>query len=144
MSGRDEAYNEYRRKHKVSTEYYRRAIKGNSVRLKKHNALSKKWRESNPEERRLIKKKSDLKRMYGMTLDEVNKVQLCQLCNKPFLGAKREPYSRVVDHAKRPGRAGVSVRGVIHRKCNSALGFFDDNVEMLESAIQYLRRYNGK
>ena len=35
------------------------------------------------------------------------------------------------------------VRGRLCQECNKALGLFKDNLEVLEAAIEYLRRFNG-
>jgi hypothetical protein len=33
------------------------------------------------------------------------------------------------------------VRGILCRRCNLALGQFRDNVELLENAVKYLKKY---
>lgn len=42
-----------------------------------------------------------------------------------------------VDHNQETNR----VRGLLCRRCNSGLGHFDDNLETLMKAIEYLRKY---
>lgn len=76
---------------------------------------------------------------YGLTLeqyDQMNKDQngLCKLCNresKNFWGTKL-----AVDHCHITGK----VRGLLCDKCNKGLGQFEDNIEVLQKAIEYLKK----
>lgn len=54
---------------------------------------------------------------------------LCKLCKLPP-GGKR----LVVDHCHATG----DIRGLIHQKCNTGLGAFNDDIDCLEQAIRYL------
>lgn len=53
----------------------------------------------------------------------------CAICKKPI--TVRSP----VDHCHTTGR----IRGLLCFKCNTGLGMFGDNVELLETVIQYLK-----
>ena len=53
----------------------------------------------------------------------------CQICGKD--GGERK---LVVDHCHR----GKHVRGILCGKCNSGLGFFEDDILSLHNAITYL------
>ena len=44
-----------------------------------------------------------------------------------------------LDHDHDTGEA----RGWLCNKCNSALGWFDDNIDFLKRAVQYLEKSNG-
>jgi hypothetical protein len=62
----------------------------------------------------------------------------CALCRKPFSSEKgMEP---VVDHS----HVTEKNRGVIHRKCNMALGLFQDDSVTCRLAGDYLEKYDGK
>lgn len=56
---------------------------------------------------------------------------LCKLC-------KKEPQSKGlnVDHCHTTGR----VRGLLCTNCNAGLGFFNEDVELLKAAIEYLSK----
>lgn len=54
----------------------------------------------------------------------------CKICGKPWTFEVL-----VVDHDHKSGK----VRGILCTKCNSVLGFADDNQTILLKAIQYLK-----
>jgi len=90
------------------------------------------WRKANPEKA----KNSELKKMYGITLEDYNKMSssqkhVCKICGDD------EPYntSLAVDHCHATGK----VRGLLCSNCNRALGFMKDSVEILQNAIKYLK-----
>lgn len=57
----------------------------------------------------------------------------CALCGEALPNSRR---NAVVDHCHNTGK----IRGVIHKKCNTALGYFKDNADVLRLAIAYLER----
>lgn len=92
----------------------------------------KRYRENNPDKVKLTKRKSHLKYSYGLTLEEYQsgcqrQNNLCKIC-----GDFSERL--VVDHNHSTGK----FRGLICGRCNRALGFLQDSVEILKSAIEYL------
>ena len=77
-----------------------------------------------------------LKRAYDLTQAQYEALLLqqnncCALCNKPF--GKTTPC---VDHDHDTGK----VRGLLHRRCNTALGVLGDNVQSLQHVVNYLKR----
>ncbi len=78
-----------------------------------------------------------LKKKFGITLDEFNKKieeqdGACAICGLPL-----EPGDAVMDHCHQTG----AIRGVLHRWCNSAIGFLDDSPALLRKALDYLEKY---
>lgn len=57
----------------------------------------------------------------------------CKICNKPHEEGKRT--NLFVDHC----HDTMKVRGLICNSCNKGLGDFKDSIELLESAIKYLK-----
>ena len=87
-----------------------------------------------------------LKKRYGITLDEYNKLHekqkgLCAICNKPEtrLGPHGKVQSLSVDHDHKTGE----VRGLLCDEHNKALGHFDDEIILLKEALKYLENHNN-
>ena len=98
----------------------------------KYNAISKKWRQDHPDDTR----KADLKRNYGLTLEEynqmfVNQNGLCLICGQTEKSGKKLS----VDHNHETGK----VRGLLCNSCNIGIGVFNDNLLLLLKAIRYLQ-----
>ena len=86
-----------------------------------------------------LHRRRHLKRAYGITperYDEMLAQQhgLCALCGKPPDGE-----NLMVDHDHETDE----VRGLIHRFCNSLLGFAREDVSILFAAVDYIRRYKN-
>ena len=83
-------------------------------------------------------KNNDLKRMYGITLDEHTKMYeeqngRCAICGNEGNG-KWEKLC--VDHCHNTGK----VRKLLCHHCNTALGLVGDNIQTLQSMIEYLQK----
>lgn len=92
-----------------------------------------KWVAENPARSVESHKKSNLKRNYGLTLDEYGEMMArqkgcCAICS-------RSMETPNVDHCHETGR----VRGLLCSTCNGGLGMFKDCVPLLEQAIRYLK-----
>jgi hypothetical protein len=88
----------------------------------------------------MAKRESRLKQEYGLTnegYDAILKSQfgLCAICGKEQ--ADKRGHRLHVDHCHKTGQ----VRGLLCSNCNQGIGKFQDKIEFLESAVQYLRRY---
>lgn len=80
-----------------------------------------------------------LKRKFGISASDYDNFVRIQDGKCPICNQKLESDVMVVDHCHRTG----IVRGVLHRKCNSALGFLDDSLDNARRAFEYLERHNG-
>ena len=94
---------------------------------RKDAAFLEKWKEYIRRDR--------LIRDYGITLEEYAMLFLeqdgvCAICLQP----ERRERNLCVDHDHETGL----VRGLLCNKCNKALGGFDDRVDLIEAALQYL------
>jgi|SRR5688572_16673461 len=102
----------------------------------------KKWRLANLEERREAERKHKrkynqgtlLEHKYNITWEDYqqmlqNQGGVCKICKDP-------PSQRrlAVDHNHHTGE----VRGLLCGRCNTALGSFKDNIELLKQALIYL------
>lgn len=76
---------------------------------------------------------------YGITLDDYNQLRVeqnycCKICEKHESLFKKSLF---VDHC----HITQVVRGLLCYNCNSGLGFLDDDIDLISSAIQYLKSY---
>lgn len=96
-------------------------------------------RKKNPE---LHKKKdfaSDLKRHYGISVEEHKKIYndqngCCACCGMHAANFRRGLH---MDHDHKTGQN----RGLLCTRCNPGLGYFEDSIEKLEMAISYLKKF---
>ena len=89
---------------------------------------------------RLKERAHNLKRMFGMTLEEydeklVNQYGGCKICGLTCVSGKR----LAVDHDHKTGK----IRDLLCTNCNVGLGKFQDNPELLIKAADYLREHSG-
>jgi hypothetical protein len=75
-------------------------------------------------------------------LDEfITQGEKCAICSKPlyFKGGIQEDVTRL-DHCHTSGE----FRGFLCNQCNSGLGQFKDNTELMSKAIDYIKNHRGK
>ncbi len=95
----------------------------------KQSLYMKDWNKNNPEKAHASK----IKRKYGITLDQYNKLVLLQY-NKCAICKNETNKKLSVDHCHKT----LKIRGLLCVKCNRGIGFFDDSITLLQSAINYL------
>ena|ERR1022692_284954 len=107
-------------------------------------------REDTPE-RKMQSKESQIKR-HEITEEFYNSIiklqnGVCAICLLiPKLNKSGQPGFYIYhDHECCPGHysCGKCVRGLLCHSCNTGIGFLKDSVQMLKSAISYLRRSNN-
>lgn len=82
------------------------------------------------------------KRNYGITLEQyrnmlTNQNNVCSICGKEETVVVRGTrHILSVDHCHGTNR----IRGLLCGKCNRGLGAFDDNIDVMASAISYLKQ----
>lgn len=91
------------------------------------------------EYRNSIGKAKQLKKRYGISIDDYNKMYesqegFCSICGIHQSDLK---VSLAVDHNHDTNK----VRSLLCVNCNRGLGFFKDSIENLENAFLYLKRY---
>lgn len=97
------------------------------------NSNKERWKRNPSTVSPLHKRAYNLKKKYGMSLEDFDKIRQeqdakCKICNQEkFL---------VVDHCHSSGR----VRGLLCSSCNTAIGLLKDDVDILQKAINYLQK----
>ena len=84
----------------------------------------------------------NLKRNYGITLEDYNRMfeeqgGKCAICSAEDTGGKHKDAAFHVDHCHDTGK----VRGLLCNQCNLALGKFKDSKKLLQKALDYLKKY---
>lgn len=103
-----------------------------------------KWREKNVERYNIIRKRGERKYLlknYGVTPKWYeNKLRKqnyrCAICGSDSNGIMRNKLD--VDHDHITGK----VRGILCNRCNTGLGQFKDNLQLMQKAIEYLTLYS--
>jgi hypothetical protein len=83
------------------------------------------------------------KQNYGITIEDYNKMfddqnGLCAICSNPESKGRSKHFH--VDHDHLTGK----IRGLLCSTCNTALGKFNDDINLINKAIKYLQKHNGR
>ena len=103
-------------------------------------ALYKRRREEDPEAHTLKLRKQTLKKGYGLTLDDFDRMlqehnHVCAVCGKPE--SFRENLT--IDHCHTTGK----IRGLLCTNCNSGIGKLGDTSVAVLKAVVYLERFEN-
>lgn len=104
------------------------------------------WYARNPERAKANRRRLNLERYYGLTVEQYNELLRkqrgrCAICGETNAEtAGRRKFELSVDHCHTTGR----VRGLLCSRCNRALGLFGDDSTILHKAIAYLLRGGGE
>ena len=101
---------------------------------KKGQAYREKYYSENKEQIDYINRNNNYLRKYGITLEQKEEMlnsqnYKCLICQKII------DMSAAVDHDHETRK----IRGILCLGCNTALGNFQDNIQLLKNAIEYLR-----
>lgn len=107
--------------------YYAEYKKNNPEKIKK---LSKKWYNENRERVR----HNAYVRDFKITLEDYNRQLEKQNHKCAICGATDDQKELAVDHCHSTGK----VRGLLCFRCNGSIGKFEDDISILQSAIEYL------
>ena len=126
----------YNRAHRVEKSEYNK-----KYRQKHRTKLIKQQKEyRRTEEGKLTCRKRDLKKSFGITLEQYDKMAenqggICAICGNININGHR----LCVDHDHETGK----IRALLCDHCNHLLGCAKENVTILQSAINYLHDYNS-
>lgn len=139
MSDRSEYFKKYREENKekrneYSRKYYHEKEKKDRSEYFKQYRLDniEKKRQYDREHKREYKKRHRAQR-YGITVEEYNKMLeeqngVCKIC-----GSNEK---LCIDHDHKTGE----VRAILCSKCNSAIGLMNEDTNLFEKAIAYLKK----
>ena len=104
----------------------------------KVSVARKAWKDANPKMHVTAQRKSHLKRSFGITIEDYDRMLVeqnggCAICG----GKQSERYKFFdIDH----DHITLTVRGLLCRRCNRAIGYFERDRAWLDAALAYLRR----
>lgn len=105
---------------------------------KKHRdkvyAWDKAWRQKNPDRVKQYYRSVDLKRHFGITVQEYD-LLLEKQQGRCLICLSIDDKKLAVDHDHKTGR----IRGLLCQRCNTTLGRVEDSIELLERMISYLK-----
>ena len=86
------------------------------------------------------KRRTNLATRYGITLEDYDSLlekqnELCPICGF----ALDDGHRLAVDHSHKTG----AIRGIVHLRCNIAIGIFKDSPEICRKAAEYLEKVSG-
>ncbi len=126
------------RKSPAGIRYYKKYYNSDANRRRRNRAI-KRYHNS-PGGKKYVRK--FLLKKYGLTIAQRNKMLReqhgrCYICKKPEILIKKGEVQRLcIDHDHKTGK----VRGVLCHKCNSGLGFFNDDPVLLAKAISFFKK----
>lgn len=96
------------------------------------------WNLANKEKRQIIIQRNNYKKRYGLSVDQkqamVNEQGgKCAICKSSL----KDAHDACVDHCHTTN----TIRGILCRKCNLGIGHFNDSIQALTEAINYLSKY---
>lgn len=106
---------------------------------KKANNASAKWRKNNPERVKENTRKRAKYYIYKNFTEKtylqlkVNQKNVCAIC-------KRKGHKLYVDHC----HSKNTVRALLCHNCNTLLGHAHDDIEVLKSAVKYLKNHEQR
>jgi hypothetical protein len=135
---------QYDEKNKEHNKLYRIAHRAEKKKYNDNNRehlteCQKINRTNNIEKYRIKEKNYNLKKNYGINIDQYNEMlkkqkNKCAICHNEFKPMKNTH----VDHNHITGK----VRGLLCTKCNSSIGYLNDDIKLLKEAIKYLKKYD--
>jgi hypothetical protein len=128
---------EYHKKHKKRIRQRQKEYYKEHPEIRKK--ISEKWRANNKDKIIRQQRRSKLRRCYGMTQEEYDKLLFlqgnkCAICGKKHRDKSIKSGNLHIDHCHKRG----IIRGLLCNHCNSAIGFLNDDPVLLRKAADYL------
>ena len=122
---------------------YRQSERGRFLQNKRMADFRVRLKQRDPQELRRREKQGNLRRLYGIGIDEYERLfesqnGKCAICGTTDAGGRWKRRLQV-DHNHKTG----AIRELLCNGCNAGLGNFKDNESVLRLAIQYLRKHSS-
>jgi len=121
-----------------SEKYIKRARQWEKDNPERKKQLNKQWNKDHPKRVRETSRRAKMKYRYGLSYEDwlemwESQDGKCAICGKIFI----TPSDAHIDHDHKTDE----LRGLLCKKCNFGISFFDDDPEPLAKAIKYLKKY---
>lgn len=139
-------------KEKPVSEFYRRTASKDGLNASCKECTKKAAAERRERQRKSMvledarradaQKRRNLQRLYGISLEEYEKMfyeqgRCCAICRRAADDFDRD---LAVDHDHNTGK----VRGLLCPDCNRGLGGFNDDIELIRKALRYLEKHSAR
>jgi hypothetical protein len=106
----------------------------------KVNARTKAWYAKYPEKARSKARRINLRRNYGITMEQYEMMYaaqegLCAICGREETSARFTYLA--IDHCHHTG----DIRGLLCSRCNIVIGQMEENPDLLRKAAAYIERF---
>lgn len=119
----------------------RKSMFSSEEKKNRNRAAVRKYKIAHPEKARMSIQIAYWKRLYGITQKQYDELFAsqngkCAICGNETFGILRngKPKGLCIDHDHKTGK----VRGLLCTRCNSILGYANDDSELLMRLIDYL------
>lgn len=117
-----------------------KALEWRASNPEKVKAIQKRYRDSHPNKKR----DERLKRDFGITFDQYEKMRIgqdnkCAICKNPetrSVSKSGKINDLAVDHCHKTGK----IRGLLCGKCNTALGLLNEDINIINNCVDYLKK----
>lgn len=104
-------------------------------------AYQREYHARHPQKRRTVRYRA----RYGLSFDQYSAMfmeqgGLCLICKKPETSLNQHTHELrllSVDHCHGTGK----IRGLLCKRCNTGIGAFEEDPELLKAAIRYIRKH---
>ena len=104
------------------------------------NKAKAKWKKDNPEKDIASRRKSMLKKRYGLTLEQYDKMFEEQGCGCAICGeVNKSGYRLAVDHNHNTGK----IRALLCQNCNRKIGEIENDPGLFDKLVIYLHNHSS-
>lgn len=122
---------------RVDRSQYLREYRARPEVIERQQSYGKDWRERNAHRISAYKRQRHLDKRYGLTIDDYEAKRAAQGGACTICGVI--PETLVVDHDHETG----VIRDLLCGRCNTALGYLQEQPEIADNAAAYLRRWKA-
>lgn len=92
------------------------------------------------EDQRIASRRHHIKVAFGITIEQYELLAKngCNICKRTIIAKNKTRMC--VDHDHETGK----IRGILCNHCNRFLGAFKDRIDLIEKAIEFVRRKNAE